>query len=207
MKGVCGMKSVTIRMRLEGTTPLILNKFSDAAAMNASGGSRGSSAAADRGTPQEIAQSKLYTDVDGRTLVVPSPNVLRCIIDGGSFFKSGKSKITTQKTSMIPACVFIDAATVRIEHAQPWKVDTRAVRIPSTGGRVLAHRPMFDDWAIEFDLTLDTSIIGVKTLREVVDAAGNRVGLGDFRPACKGPFGRFVVTKWEVDEHTAAMAA
>jgi hypothetical protein len=31
----------------------------------------------------------------------------------------------------------------------------------------------------------------------VIDAAGKRVGLGDFRPACKGPFGRFVVTNWQ----------
>jgi hypothetical protein len=34
-------------------------------------------------------------------------------------------------------------------------------------------------------------------MREIVDAAGKRVGLGDFRPACKGPFGKFVVVQWK----------
>jgi len=33
-----------------------------------------------------------------------------------------------------------------------------------------------------------------------VDAAGKRIGLGDFRPDCKGPFGRFVVTKWKTSK-------
>jgi hypothetical protein len=201
------MNSVRINIRVDGVTPLILNKFTDKAQLEASGGSRGSSAAADRGTAHEIAESKLYLDIDGKTPVMPSPNMLRCIIDGGSFHKAGKSKITTQKTSMIPACVFIGAATIGIIHTQPWRVDTRAVRIPSTGGRILAHRPVFEDWSLEFEMTLDTSIIGAKVLREIVDSAGQRIGLGDFRPACKGPFGRFVVTKWVVDEMKAHKAA
>ena len=36
----------------------------------------------------------------------------------------------------------------------------------------------------------------LKLLREVVDAAGKRVGLGEFRPSCKGQYGKFVVTNW-----------
>ena len=37
----------------------------------------------------------------------------------------------------------------------------------------------------------------IKLAREIMDAAGKRIGLGDFRPDCKGPFGKFVVTKWK----------
>jgi len=33
-----------------------------------------------------------------------------------------------------------------------------------------------------------------------VDSAGKRVGLGDFRPARKGPFGKFRVDEWKVIE-------
>lgn len=71
------------------------------------------------------------------------------------------------------------------------------MRIPSTGGRILCHRPCFHDWKLSFTIDLDTDIIGVKLLREILDAAGKRIGLGDFRPACKGPFGKFVVTNWK----------
>lgn len=184
-----------ISIRIEGTTPMICNKFTDAAAEAASSGTRAASANIDRGTPYEIAESKLYLGLNGKPCI-PQPNLLRCLVDGGQFHKVGKTQITTSKKSMMYGCVDIAAAEIEIEHKQPWKVDTRAVRIPATGGRILAHRPMFDDWALSFTLDLDTTIMGEKLLRQIIDDAGKRVGIGDFRPATKGPFGRFVVTNW-----------
>jgi hypothetical protein len=93
-----------------------------------------------------------------------------------------------------------------IEHKEPWSVDTRAVRIPSTGGRILCHRPSFNDWRLSFTLSVDTDLISAKLVREIVDAAGKRIGLGDFRPSCKGPFGKFVVTL-DIDGHGAGDVA
>lgn len=186
-----------INIRIEGTTPMICNRFTDAAAEAASNGTRAASANTDRGTPQEIAESKLYIGLSGKPCI-PQPNLLRCLVDGGQYHKVGKTQITTTKKSMMYGCVDIAAAEIEIEHKQPWKVDTRAVRIPATGGRILAHRPMFDDWALSFTLELDTTIMSEKLLRQIIDDAGKRVGIGDFRPATKGPFGRFVVTNWSV---------
>ena len=185
-----------IDVTIEGVTPLLCNKFTDAASMAATSGTRGS-AVGDKGTPHEQAEARLYTGQDGK-YVIPQPNIFRAIIDGGTFFKAGKSKITTQKTSLIPACVSIPCVEIPIQHKDQWETDTRAVRIPSTGGRILCHRPCFHDWRLSFTIDLDTDILSVKLLREIIDAAGKRIGLGDFRPACKGPFGKFVVTKWEI---------
>jgi hypothetical protein len=56
---------------------------------------------------------------------------------------------------------------------------------------------MFDDWKLFFHLVLDTTEMSSKMLREIVDAAGKKVGLADFRPLCKGPYGKFVVTHWQ----------
>lgn len=188
--------NLKIKITIEGTTPLICNKFSDEAAEKASSGSRGASAGQDRGTPQDICAAKLYLGVNGLPMI-PQPNLMRAIVEGGRFTKIGKAQITTAKSTQLYSCVEIAGAEIKLVHKQPWKVDTRAVRIPSTGGRVLAHRPMFDDWALSFELDLDEKILGEKILRQVVDDAGKRIGLGDFRPACKGPYGKFVVTKWQ----------
>lgn len=196
-----------VTMRLTGITPLILNKFHDAAAEAASSGTRSSAAAQDRGTPREIAEKKLYTGVSGE-YVIPQPNLLRCLVDGGQFHKIGKAQVTTSSKSLLyGGALDILAAEIPIIHDQPWTVDTRAVVIPSTKGRILAHRPRFDDWALEFTATIDTSIIGAKLMRQIIDDAGNRVGLGDFRPARKGPFGRFRVDRWEAREQSLPMAA
>jgi hypothetical protein len=177
---------------IEGTTPLLLNRFTEAAQLGATNGSR-ASLIGDRGTPMEQAKEKLYIGHDGKPMV-PQPNLFRCLVDAGKYFKCGKSKVTTQKSSMLPACLEIDGVELPIEHREPWTVDTRAVRVPSTGGRILCHRPSFHDWRIAFTLRVDADLINPKLVREIVDAAGKRVGLGDFRPDCKGPFGKFVVT-------------
>jgi len=191
-----------INVRIEGITPLICNKFFDEAAFAASGGTRNSSAAQERGTPQEQAEKKLYLSLRTGKPMIPQPNLLRSLIDGGTFHKVGKSQVTTSSKSMLFSCLDIDAAEIPLEYKQPWRVNTRAVVIPATKGRILAHRPMFDDWALTFTLMLDDTIVGVKLLRQIVDDAGKRVGLGDFRPAKKGPYGKYSVVQWEVQSAT-----
>ena len=195
-----------IRIRLDGITPLICNKFTDEAAMKASNGSRGSSAAGDRGTPLEIAESKLYIGLNGKPMI-PQPNILRCLVDGGRFHKNGRSQITTKESSMLYACLDIQGAEVPLLHKQPWKVDCRAGVIPATKGRILAHRPMFDDWSLEFTIDLDETMVSPKLLRQIIDDAGKRIGLGDFRPARKGPYGKFCVVKWQEKKVNLAKVA
>jgi hypothetical protein len=185
-----------IDIEIEGTTPLLMNQFTDAAAQAATDGTR-SSMAGDRGTPLDIAETKIYRDLDGK-IVIPQPNLLRCLVDGGIFHKSGRSKITTQKSSLLYACVDIEGAVIPLIHRQPWKVYTRPVRIPATGGRILCHRPMFDDWKLAFTANLDTEMVSPGLLRMVLDDSGKKIGLGDFRPNTKGPYGKFVVTLWRV---------
>lgn len=192
------MSDVHINIRIEGVSPLLCNRFTDAAQQAASSGTAVSTVG-DRGTPKEIAEESLYKDEEGRP-VIPQPNLYRCIIDAGTFFKAGKSKVTTQKSSMIPSCVTVDGVVIPLESREGWCIDTRPVRIPSTGGRILRHRAVFNDWALSFHASVDTTILSAKMFREIVDAAGKRIGLGDFRPACKGPFGKFVVTKWNIEE-------
>jgi len=187
-----------IKVKIQGITPLICNRFTDEAMEAATNGTR-SSAVGDKGTPLEQAQKKLYIGHDGKPMI-PQPNLFRSIIDAGTFHKAGKSKVTTIKSSLIPSCLAVEEIEIPITHKEPWVVDTRAVRIPSTGGRISTHRPLFHDWELAFTLQLDETIIGERMMRQIVDDAGKRIGLGDFRPACKGPYGRYVVTLWQVVE-------
>lgn len=192
-------RNMLLSITIEGVTPLICNRFTDAAQISATNQTR-LSAIGDRGSPAEIAEKKLYRrGGDTEILVIPGPNLLRCFIDAGTFFKAGKSKVTTLKTSIIPYCVGILETDIPIETVDGWEVDTRAVCIPSTGGRILAHRPKFNDWRLSFTVELDTDQMHAKFFREIVDAAGKKIGLGDFRPARKGPFGRFSVVNWVED--------
>lgn len=197
---------ITIKTSIEGITPLLMHAFTDADQMTATNGTRGASASSERGTPEEQAREHLYLSSDGETIIIPQPNLFSAIVAAGKFFKSGKSKITTTKTSLIPAAVFFSETEFPLKH-DGWHVDTRAVRIPSTGGRVQRHRPIFYSWSLSFSFDLDTSEMNERLTREIVDAAGNKIGLGDFRPECKGPYGRFRVDTWQVDRHDEALMA
>lgn len=185
----------SVKVTIEGTTPLLCNRFTDAAQIAATNGNRLASIG-EKGTPQEQAHARLYIGHDSKPMI-PQPNLFRCLIDAGQFFKAGRSKVTTQKSSLLPACADIEGVEIPISHKNPWTVDTRAVRIPSTGGRILCHRPCFHDWRLSFLLSIDEELMTTRLMREILDSAGKRIGLGDFRPACKGPFGKFVAVEWK----------
>jgi hypothetical protein len=183
-----------IEITIEGITPLICNRFTDEAARASTNGTRGSTRG-DRGTEREIAESKLYPDKDGHPCI-PQPNLLGCLVEGGVWHKIGKKQVTTKASSLLYSCLDVVGVMIPIEHKQPWSVDVRPVVIPSTKGRILAFRPRFDDWRLSFEIELTTEIIGAKFARAIIDDAGMKVGLGDFRPARKGPYGRFNVVRW-----------
>src|SRR5437016_34729 len=104
-----------LAIRIEGTTPLICNRFTDTAAEASTNGVRGAGAAQDRGTPLEVAQSKLYIGLSGKPMI-PQPNLMRCLVEGGRFHKAGKAQLTTAKSSHLYACVDIEGAEIELLH-------------------------------------------------------------------------------------------
>lgn len=186
---------MNISISIQGVTPLLCNRFTDSAQISATAGHR-TAMIGEQPSPHDQAEARLYVN-EAHLPIIPQPNLFRCLIDAGKFFKSGKSKLTTQSTSLLPSCLAIAEIEIPIVHREPWSVDTRPVRIPSTGGRILCHRPCFQDWCLHFTCEVDGGLIVASLVRELVDSAGKRIGLGDFRPDRKGPFGRFVVTRWE----------
>lgn len=190
-----------ISVQIHGVTPLLMNRFTEAAERAVSGSHKSAMTSGNKGTPREQAEPKRYCDKDG-FLFIPGPNAFRCIIDAGKFLKSGKSKITTQKSSLVPSFLAIEELecplTVDGKRTKDFEVDSRSVVIPSTGGRIMAHRPRLDVWTLGFTLGLDEKEADLSITRTLVDYAGSKIGLGDFRPDRKGPFGKFKVVLWEV---------
>lgn len=182
-----------ITVRIEGVTPLLMNRFSEENEVAVSSGTRASIKGM-RGTPREQATAKAYSDKDGM-LYIPGPNIFACLVAAGAFHKIGKQKVTTQKSSLIPAGVAVVELVCSL-NTKAWEVDSRSVVIPSTGGRIMCHRPRVDKWGVEFTLDLDEAMFDPKFVRILVDDAGKKVGIGDYRPQRKGPFGRFVVSSW-----------
>lgn len=183
-----------IKITIQGTTPLLMQKFAEDNEVRVSSPIQ----VGDRGTPREQAASKLYSDTEGN-LYIPGPNVFSCLVSAGKFHRLGKTKVTTARSSLIPAGVSVDDIVIPL-NTKEWEVDSRSVVIPATGGRIMCHRPRLDEWKLSFTLDIDTSMFDPKFIRALIDDAGKKCGLGDFRPERKGPFGKFVVVGWEEEK-------
>ncbi len=176
-----------IRIEIEGVTALLMNKFNEA---SLDGGNRDKNE-----TPREAALKTAYISDNG-ILYYPAENIFACLVCAGKYHKIGKNKVTTMKSSLIPAGITM-LSTSCLFGTPSFEVDSRSVVIPSTGGRIMKHRARLDKWATHFEIEVDNNLISEKMARQIVDDAGSKVGLGDFRPDRKGSFGKFKVVKWE----------
>lgn len=168
-------------IRIKGVSPLLMHKFPMEPVEKI-----------ENRTPEEQAEFSAYRMENG-SLFIPSVAMQRSLVAGATFSK-GKGRSTLQKESA--ACLMVDPAELDLA-ATEYQIDSRPVVIRATKGRIVRHRPRLDAWSVDFRLTWDETLLKEEQVRRIVDDTGQRVGLLDFRPACKGPFGRFVVTRWE----------
>lgn len=148
--------------------------------------------AADKKTPEENAEYVAYRTPDGE-LYIPGINIQRALIAGASYIK-GKGRSTMQKP--VAACVMILPEYALLGRRE-YTIDARPVVIPATKGRIIRYRPRLDEWQVTIEIEYDDKLMTEAELRRVVDETGSRVGLLDFRPERKGPFGRFFVVEWK----------
>lgn len=145
-------------------------------------------------TPEQEAKNGCYFMDDGETLAIPGWNLFRAIVKAAAQFKQGKismSKIVAGGVSVEPPMLSFGT--------KQYAIDTRRAVVQRAG--ILRSRPLLKDWSLSFDLLVseeDVAPQAFPTLRAIVEDAGRRVGMGDFRVEKSGPFGKFTVESWEV---------
>lgn len=173
----------SIGVTIKGTSPLLMHRFPLEPVE-----------AIEKKSAEEQAELAAYRTSEGE-LYVPAVAVQRAIV-GAATFSKGKGRASLQKE--VAASVLISPEQLGLGERQ-FEVDSRPVVIQATKGRILRHRPRLNDWELTFAAEYDDALLTENQLRKVVDDAGTRVGLLDFRPEKKGPFGRFVVTRWSAN--------
>lgn len=192
-----------IDVTIEGTTPLLMNRFTEE---NESKSPSGASASPTAETPREQAEKKAYRSKDTGELEFPCQNIMACLIEAGRYFKQEGKPLTTSESSSIPAGLHIEGLTIPFG-ITTFEIDSRTVVAAGTGERVMCHRPRLDEWRLSFRIVVDDTLFQHKLVREIIDHAGKTVGLGDYRPQRKGSFGKFAVKSWEPVGEMQARAA
>lgn len=63
------------------------------------------------------------------------------------------------------------------------------------GSTDLRYRPYFHDWALDIEFEIDSELMRVEDLVNLIDRAGFGVGIGEWRPEKGGEYGRFEVDR------------
>jgi hypothetical protein len=62
----------------------------------------------------------------------------------------------------------------------------------------MRYRPRFNDWGARFVMHVDDELLSLEMAHQLLSEAGQSIGIGDFRPEKRGPFGRFRVVEWKI---------
>ena len=175
-----------IKVTIEGTTPILFNRFRDTAIEGKSKKRTGALA-------ESEVEDKLYIQ-EGK-VQLPAVYLKNCIVESAKQFKIvGKGKSTYSK---------LIASTVDIE---PFYIDLKSDKYeifrisavnPMTKGRMMTERPKFNKWSASFEVILNDESVPVSVLNEVLEQAGKYVGVGDWRPEKKGMFGKFLISEFK----------
>ena len=189
MGGVVKLVEVEIR----GVTPLLIHKFNEEAEQ-AKATRRVEVKQRD---PRDEATKNAYIAQDGsyyfNAFSIPS-----AMGNAGANHKMRGTRKTLR--FVVPSAVRMKRDTITILNgagpAKSFEVDSRPVTIPATKGRVMRHRPRFDQWGARFEMYVNEALLSVEDAHKLLSEAGESIGIGDFRPEKRGPFGTFRVTKF-----------
>lgn len=184
----------TIEVEIRGTSPLLIHRFAETAEQ-AKATRR---VQVDTVDPFEEAKKNAYIAQDG-TYYFSAFAIPNAMAAAGSNHKMRGSRKTLR--FIVPSAVRMQTDTVTVLNgagpAQRFEVDARPVTIPATKGRIMRYRPRFDCWGARFSFLLNDMMLSVEDAHRLLSEAGEFVGIGDFRPEKRGPFGTFQVTHFE----------
>ena len=180
-----------IHVTLKGLTPLLMNRLSTG---DLETKSRRKLQQPDFKTQAE--QSAYIDVVDGKKqLYVPNYSIYGMILYTAKQYRARRIPLSN-----------LLAGTIRIEPEKillgtdQYQVDVRPVVIQKS--RVLKARALIPNWQLNFTIIYNKKFLpeGIhETLRQIVEDAGIRVGLLDYRPQHMGWFGTFEIIKWQVE--------
>lgn len=176
--------SKSVSVIIKGISPLLMNRYPLDPIENPPLAKR---------PKEEQAELTAYRIPGTDELYVPAVAIQRALVNGGAYSK-GKGRASLQK--QVAACVLVTPEYCNL-NTKKFAIDARPVVVPATKGRIVRYRARLDNWETTFSIEYDENLLKEKEVREIVDNTGSRVGLLDFRPQNKGPFGRFMVTKWQ----------
>lgn len=152
--------------------------------------------------PRVQCEKVLYRFPNSQNIGVPGAAFARMIREAGGSHKARGSRKSLKY--IVPAAVVVldELCPLFLKDRKTpltdFEVDSRPVTIPATKGRVMRHRPRFNEWTCKVNLRINTDILDEDTVRKLMIEGTTQIGIGDYRPEKGGPFGCSDVVAWKV---------
>jgi hypothetical protein len=141
---------------------------------------------------EEEAKKRLYIN-DKKQLYLPTIAFTNSLWEGSAYIKFGKQ---TARSVIASAIFAMEETTILLdkETGKPIKkYDTDSRWVVVNKSRIMRHRPCISNWMVNLPLEFDMDFIEPEQILPLFQRAGKIIGVMDFRPACRGRFGRYTV--------------
>lgn len=199
------MKEALIEITIRGIAPLIMSNGRMADPLDPYAKLKKAYTSKTKKTDEDYAsladiefEAALYWS-DEIGVYLPAENLQRMLHDAAKKIKLGR-QIVHAVVNEAPPLIFDDHDNLAALKARK-DIHFRAI-CGVNGKKVVVCRPRIPTgWTSTFTVSLDLVEMDIRQFEQVIEIAGRKIGLGNWRPAAPkvpGRYGRFVVEKMEV---------
>ncbi len=177
----------TIYLKLKGTTPLIVHKFSSKSLRMIEEKQQGKGKAkekANRKPEEEFNQARYIVDKKKKIDGFPASGFKKAAVRAGTYMD--------MKMVFLRGAFHVIGDMIPIICKKGAIMRTDTVRI-GMGVCDVRYRPEYQNWSCQIPVQYNANVISAEQIVNIFNVAGFAVGLGDWRPEKDGQFGMFEV--------------
>ena len=140
--------------------------------------------------PAQEAEASLYYTIDGKP-GFPALGFRQAMISACRY-------VDDLPMTVARGAFFVDGDLIPLRCSEPYLHRSRVVLNRKTTS--IAYRACYEEWEADLSISYQENVITVEQIINILELAGFAVGVGAWRPACKGQFGRFEIKKGAVAE-------
>lgn len=185
------IKTRKLHVKIEGLEPGYMQSRIDPRTFGQDSTKKTGSNKRDPKRMHEEAFEKVYFN-DHKQPCIPSKHIRGSLIDAAKDFKMGRRSYR----ELFAASVNILPELIPITPPQ-WELNVDIANNRHVG-RIPVARPRFPGgWSAEFDIVVDDEQLTDETLKQILDHAGLRKGIGSYTPPHEGPYGRYIMREFK----------
>jgi hypothetical protein len=167
---------------IEGLTPLIVNRFSESKVREMEEKQQKAAKVARKPRqPEQEFLAALYEITPGH-YGFPAAGIKKALVSAGGRFAD-------ETMTVLRGVISIVGDLLEIRGPEP--VMRKDMVVLKGGTTSIAYRPQFTRWEMDVPMLFNENMISREQVLNLFNIAGFAVGLGSWRPECKGNFGQF----------------